>query len=129
MASVRFRMVLEGVSPVIVRTIEVPVGFSLAGLNAALSMTLDWLTGGGASVRDSVCRILARSDDRQSFSNVSSGWSADLRVEAIGHDPAPVVRCVPVPLQVHPRFGSVDAPAGSGDVHPGRLGGIGRSLR
>ncbi len=113
---VRLRVVVRGLSPLIVRTVTVPDVATLAGLHAALlvlfdwsgehlheftirsiSYSSDWIVDGVDTRTVTIGSLGLRTGERFSWSyDFTAGWQVDLRVETTTVDttPAVTVRCV-----------------------------------
>ncbi len=111
---VRLRLVLRGVSPLIVRTIEVPAAVTLAVLNDAMLILFGW---SGEHLHEFTIRAVDYSTDwvvdADDYRKVTldslelrvgerfcwaydffAGWIVDIRVEAVNDEPGSKIVCL-----------------------------------
>ena len=134
---VRLRVVVRGVSPLIVRTVEVPAEATLQLLHEALLVCLDWSGQhlhvftiravdysadwmiDGIDTRNVTLDSLAlRVGERFTWSyDFTAGWVIELRVESVAGETACAVRCVSGRRRGPPEGVAVRAGSGRGRTH------------
>ena len=86
---VRLRLVLRGVSPLIVRTIEVPAAIRAVGYST------DWAVDADDSRKVTLDSLGLRVGERFCWAyDFFAGWVVDIRVEAVTAEPGSRIACL-----------------------------------